>query len=109
MASEIESTMTAVKQALRIEDGIDAYDAELRLLIRACEDDLEIAGVDNPRFHIPLFTQAAILYCKAYFGAGDERFEASYRMARDSFALSRSDAIRRHNKAIEAMRHGNKY
>lgn len=82
-----------VKAALRIEENITKYDTELKSLILACEEDLKVAGVIEPIFNMPLFTQAVILYCKAYFGEGDERFERSYQMARDSFALSYSKEI----------------
>ncbi|MBQ9996759.1 MAG: hypothetical protein IJP32_10335 [Clostridia bacterium] len=82
--------LNTVKPALRIETEITAYDPELLLLMRACHEDLRVAGVEDPFDNHDLLVQAWILYCKAYFGSGDERFERSYQMLRDSFALSHS-------------------
>ena len=82
--------LNTVKPALRIETEITAYDPELLLLMRACHEDLRVAGVEDPFDNHDLLVQAWILYSKAYFGDGDERFERSYHMLRDSFALSHS-------------------
>ena len=80
--------LPAAKNALRIEAEITKYDDELRGLIRACQSDIYGAGADEPIRDSSRFRMAAILYCKAYFGEGDERFERSYQMLRDSMASS---------------------
>lgn len=68
-----------VKLALRL--VTDAFDSEIKDLIEAAYDDLEIAGVQaRKNAEAPLVRRAVTTYCKANFGAPDEydRLKAAY-------------------------------
>lgn len=77
-----------IKLALRIKS--DAFDDEIKDLVKACRIDLHLAGVDRTRESDPLICRAIILYCKANFGYGDEKekFHRSYQALRDSLSLA---------------------
>lgn len=68
-----------VKLALRL--VTDAFDSEIKYLIEAAYDDLEIAGVQaRQNAEAPLIRRAVTTYCKTNFGAPDEydRLKAAY-------------------------------
>ena len=76
-----------VKLAMGI--SASAFDTELDMLINACKEELRLAGVVSPE-DAPLFVQANIFYCKAYFRNDDrsERYQKAYEKVRDAMSLS---------------------
>lgn len=81
-----------VKNNLRIDT--DAFDdAELKILIDACSQDLVLAGVSVGRaseYTDPLIARAVVLYCKANFGYEEkaEQYNKAYQMHKNSLALA---------------------
>lgn len=77
-----------IKLALRITSN--AFDEELKDLTEACENDLRLSGICNVSKNDPLIRQAMKLYCKAYFGDGDEKnkFMNAYTALKISLSLS---------------------
>ena len=81
-----------IKVALRIKTNDVGIDDEINDLIKACEKDMVLSGVDEnvARYkRHPLTIQAQKFYAKAYFGNGDEsgRFQRAYEALRDRMAL----------------------
>lgn len=78
-----------VRKALRL--TTHSFDDEIKGLITACLADLKTGGVSNPSEKDPLIRQAVTLYCRAYFGPGDEknsaRYEKSFLALKQSLAL----------------------
>lgn len=66
-----------------------AFDTELDILIDACREELRLAGVESSDSS-PLFVQANIFYCKAYFRNDDrsERYQKAFEKVRDAMSLS---------------------
>ncbi|WMJ83401.1 phage head-tail connector protein [Oscillospiraceae bacterium LTW-04] len=81
--------LEAVKLALRITTKY--FDAELNDLIAAAQADLTLCGVTVVgKESDPLIKRAAVLYCKAHFGADDNagRYQQSYDMLKGSLMIA---------------------
>lgn len=81
-----------IKQVLRINTSIKAYDTEINDLIEACELDLKLSGIASSliKDDDPLIRQAIITYCKAYFGYDNpdsEKFKESYSLLKQYLAI----------------------
>lgn len=76
-----------LKKMLRIKS--DTADEELEDLVRACQNELKIAGVQG-KLTDPLYKQSVKLYVKANYGYDDdnEKFLNAFQGLRDSMALS---------------------
>lgn len=76
-----------VKLAMGI--STNAFDVELTALIDACKTELRLAGVVSSEEE-PLFVQAIIFYCKAYFRNDDrsERYQKAFEKVRDAMSLA---------------------
>lgn len=81
-----------VKLALRVTNM--AFDNEIEDLIKAAQQDLVLAGVDENKVknnEDPLIKRAIVVYCKANFGYDNpdaERFQKSYDLLKMHLALS---------------------
>ena len=64
-AIDVDVLLEKVRPALRL--TTQAYDEELRDLIRAAKTDLGIAGVIVPQNQDAIITRAVITYCKVQF------------------------------------------
>lgn len=78
MATKSNTTLTAVKTALRV--TTTAFDAEITNLISAALLDMGLAGVTNSTQTDALLLRAIITYCRMNFGQPDDydRLKASY-------------------------------
>ena len=104
-----QKLLDKVKLALRV--TTDAFDEELKGLIRAAERDLSVAGVDfrqeeyvdkaGPDNYMqswpdPLITRAVVTYCKLYFGEPErvevwDRLKASYDEQKTQLSMATGD------------------
>lgn len=88
----VNEILTKVQTALRMKSG--AFDTDINDLIAAAVLDLETAGIpvifDDSNSCDPLLTQAIKLYCRSYFGEGEnaERYLRCYDMLKSSLMLS---------------------
>ena len=85
-----------VRRALRIKS--EAFDAEIKTLIKACKIDMAMAGVSKISEDDPTFMTACMQYCKANFGQDTEvstreRWEKCYKALRDPMALSKEYGV----------------
>lgn len=81
-----------IKQVLRINTSIKAYDTEINDLIEACKLELKLSGIASSliKDDDALIKQAIITYCKANFGYDNpdsEKFKESYSLLKQYLAI----------------------
>lgn len=78
-------TLAKAKLALRIADGITAYDGEITDLVEAAKQDLTLAGVTSTSESDPIVLRAILTYVRMYFGspANYDELRAAYYTQRD--------------------------
>ena len=80
-----------IKQVLRIDTTVTAYDEEVNGLIAECKDDLALSGVLKISEDDNLICRAIKIYAKANFGWDNpdaERLDQSYKMLKAYLSTS---------------------
>ena len=86
----METLIQKAKAYVRVRTNDAWVTEEIKDLVYACKQDLELAGVSVFHPEDPLIIRAVNLYCRANFGdmAGKEAYQRAYELLKNSLALA---------------------